>query len=235
MSTIYVILGLGEGGRREIAAYLDRFGLEHDDAAPIFDHLTSPDQVTQLDFSHEVAFLLPPGEEDPRPWLEAVATLTRQEAHELGRIFTLIDCTLLAAHAKCRAWYDACLHFGDVVLLANREGAGNKWVRAFEKELQRLALPSIIAMVKKGGRVDHPAELLFPEPRRVSLFFDEPEVELPPWEVFEVDSNASADDEDDDARPGDARSDTYLQRDEYGAYAVTLPEATALLELPLTS
>ena len=236
MAFLYVVLGLGDSGRREIVAHLDRFGLEDDTPATVVDaaELAGPAVLAEPPPpATDNTFLLPPGEEDPRPWLEAAAAWKGHGGPAIARIFTIIDCSRLAAHPSCGPWYDACLHFSDVILLGNREGAGNKWVRAYEKDLARRALPSLVAMVKKGGRVDHPAELLYPEPRRISLFFDEPEPEIPEWERFEVESDASADDEAEDALPGDAASDAYLARDENGNYAVTLPDARVLLALPL--
>ena len=38
-----------------------------------------------------------------------------------------------ARPAALLAWYDACVHFSDVVLLQRREGVANKWVSDFLK------------------------------------------------------------------------------------------------------
>jgi len=56
-----------------------------------------------------------------------------QHGAELGRIFCVVNCQFAAAHPDALPWFDACVHFSDVVLLSGREGIPNKWVSDFQK------------------------------------------------------------------------------------------------------
>ncbi|MCC5806796.1 MAG: hypothetical protein JJU00_10760 [Opitutales bacterium] len=164
------------------------------------------------------------GRANPVDQLEALRGWMNTHGLELARIFTVIDCALLEANAGAAPWYDACIHFSDVVLLSNRADVSKKWVREYEKRLRREALPCHIAFVKTGGAVDFPAELLFPEPRRISQFFD-PDESDPALEGIEIDGEP--DDEDVDST--DPQSDPYLARTEQGYRVKRLVDITRFL------
>ena len=119
-------------------------------------------------------FLLSDGRGDPIDMVEALGSWLPITPYELGRIITVVNCGLLDANAKLKRWYDACIHFSDVVLLNNREGLSNKWVSAFKAQLHQSSLPCHVELMKKG-RVANPALVLYPEPRRISLVFDDEE------------------------------------------------------------
>jgi hypothetical protein len=122
----------------------------------------------------DTVFILADGRGSPvdqlealRPWLDAQAG----EA-ELGRIIAIVNCTLAEAHAPLLAWYDACIHFSDVVLLARREGVANKWLSDFQNRYREQFLPALFEIVKQS-KVKNPALVLEPQARRLTHAFDE--------------------------------------------------------------
>ena len=130
----------------------------------------------QIDVDPETThlFILSDGRGDPIDLLEALNNWLPITPFELGRIITVVNCGLLDANAKLKRWYDACIHFSDVVLLNNRVGLSSKWVSGFKARLHQSSFPCHVELVKKG-RVANPALVLYPEPRRISLIFDEEE------------------------------------------------------------
>jgi hypothetical protein len=133
----------------------------------------------------------------------------------------------LAAHPKASAWFEACIHFSDVVLLNRREGVGNKWIRDFQERHRKAALPAVFGFVKKG-KVENPAALLFPEARRLTKIFDRPEsgtfVDEIPEMVIEEGGDLGPDP---DAEDG---VDPYLERYEQGERRMRLPDIRNFLQ-----
>ncbi len=164
------------------------------------------------------------GRANPVDQLEALRGWMDAHGRELARIFTVVDCALLEANPGAAPWYDACIHFSDVVLLGKRADVSKKWVREYEKRLHREALPCHIAYLKTGGTVDFPAELLFPEPRRISQFFD-PDESDPALEGIEIEG----DPDDEDVDGTDPQSDPYLARTEQGYRVKRLVDITRFL------
>jgi hypothetical protein len=101
------------------------------------------------------------------------------------------------------------------VLLNRREGVSNKWVKDFESRYRKQYCPARFLLVKKG-RVGNPLEVLEPEARRMSLYFDE----LIPIEDDEFE---------DDEQPEDTRPDKYIERLESGLRAYPVPDIQKLL------
>lgn len=145
---------------------------------------------------------LAPGLSDPADVAEALKTWIVHNDCELGRIITVLNCSFLAEQEKSRAWFDACIHFSDVVLLARRESVGNKWIKEFEAHYKKACCPCLIELVSKG-KSRNPAAVLEPEARRMSLFFDE----LIPIEEDEFE---------DEEQPEDLKPDRYIERNESG-------------------
>ncbi|MCC5841606.1 MAG: hypothetical protein JJT96_15940 [Opitutales bacterium] len=260
MSAVYLILGAGDSGRADLIAQLVRTGLSPDDGPfgvyhSVADAAASPDAYAALARlpSTSVALLpedwpsgdtTPPilagaatlvlsldGHGDPLDQIEAAKDWIVGEGHTLARIITVIDCALAQRAPKSLPWFEACIHFSDVVLLGNRSDDAKKWIHDYEKTLHRKALPALIRLLKKGGRVDGWDEVLFPEARRLSLYFDPPE-EITVDSVME--EGATLEDElpSKDAPeplPGDAESDLYLQRLDSGQRRLRLPNIRELL------
>ncbi len=195
---VYLLLGSADSGRHEITADLVRFGLESDDQpcvlVPDQDLETSREIFTGLKAAFPVegwviegnrlvasippeashVFVLTDGRADPIDQVEALSNWLPLTSFELGRILTVVNCNLLSQHAPLMRWFDACIHFSDVVLLNRREGPGNKWVSEFQQRLEKDSLPCHVELVKKG-KVKNPALILYPEPRRISVIFDDEE------------------------------------------------------------
>ncbi len=168
--------------------------------------LVSPeDAVTE-----EVVFILAPGLAHPGDVAEATKNWIDSEARILARVLTVVDCARLEAHPGMRAWVDACVHFADVVLLNRREQVSNRWIKDFEDHFRKACFPCHFFFVKKG-RVRNPAEVLDPEPRRISLYFDT-------LEPIEEDDLEEAD------QPEDLAEDPYLVRHANGQRAKRLPD-----------
>ena len=119
-------------------------------------------------------FFISNGKESQVDVVEGIHSWIQGKPLTLARIMTVVNCTLLASHEKLFIWYDACIYFSDVVLLACREGVTNKWVQEYKELYAEKNYPCHFRFVKKG-KVDHPAEVLVPEARRISLAFEDPE------------------------------------------------------------
>ena len=195
---IYFILGAEGAGRREVIADLALFGLERTDRpcllVPEAQVAASEEVMTGLKATFPVVgwildgtrmratvpdgathlFLMSDGMADPIDQIEAFSLWLPTIPFELGRIITVVHCALLDRQPPLIRWYDGCIHFSDVVLLNRREGLSSKWVSDYQSRLQKDSLPCYVELVKKG-RVGNPALVLFPEPRRISLIFDEEE------------------------------------------------------------
>ena len=117
-------------------------------------------------------FFLTDGRRSPVDQVEAFKSWAVLQNVELARVICVVNCQLAAAHPRLLPWFDACIHFSDVVLLNHREGVANKWMSDFQEHFKSQFLPCLFEMVK-GGRVRNPALLLEPQALRVSHIFDE--------------------------------------------------------------
>ena len=131
-----------------------------------------------------------------KSWLEAAGG-------GLARVICVVHCRLAAEHKELLEWYDACVHFADVVLLNRREDVPNKWLAGFPARYTARFYPCVIEPVK-SGRVNNPALILEPQARRMSHYFDD---ELN-WEV----SGGGDEDERPDEIVAAPEEDPWLQR-----------------------
>lgn len=237
---VYLIYGITGSGRREVLFDLIDGGLEGKEqvlyfrpegeaASPFDEQLEAIDTVSIVDWklsdakvthgeisaAPEKIIFLAPGNSDPADAAEAVKTWTELNNCQMARVITVVHCAFLSENSAAQAWFDACIHFSDIVLLNRREDVNNKWVRAFEIGYQKQFSPARFIMVKKG-RVANPLEVLEPEARRLSLYFDE----LIPIEDDEFE---------DDEQPEDTKPDKYIERLESGQRAYRVPDIQKLL------
>ncbi len=239
---VYLILGAAGSGRHEVVEDLALFGLGPEDRPQIFAAERHLDDLReslskagkqlsavswsliegnlQIEVDPEAThlFIVSDGLADPIDLMEALTNWLPITPFELGRVITVVNCALLDANASLRRWYDACIHFSDVVLLNRREGLSSKWVPAFKTRLRQDSLPCYVELVKKG-RVANPALVLCPEPRRISLVFDDEEHLYP---------------DGDDASDEEAVTrmvDPYFERLLSGRRVKELPDIKKLLEL----
>lgn len=207
MADVYLILGAARSGRRECVRDLIEGGFEK--STPVYvaysnaeDDTGADEQLTAREATvvHrypeleeitiaediETAFIVTDGRSDPVDQIEFFHHWLRNNPqHELARIITVVNCTLLSEHPKLEAWYEACIHFSDVVLLGKREGVDNRWISQFEEPYKKACYPCLFELLKKGG-IGNPALVLDPLPRRLSLAFD---TDLDAIDFLEIDED----------------------------------------------
>ena len=224
---VYLIFGIPNSGRREVIFDLIEGGIpeteqviylrpEGEAACAYDEQIESLDNVSvvgwklndsivthdKISVAPKKILFLAPGLSDPSDCAEGLKTWSDHNNCQIARLITVTNCHFLSLNPGAKPWFDACIHFSDVVLLNRREEAGNKWVKGFETAYKKACIPARFVMVKKG-RVSNPAEVLYPETRRVSLYFDE----LLPIEDDECQ---------DEQRPDDTKVDAYIERLESG-------------------
>ena len=132
-----------------------------------------------------------------KPWLE-------EHGVSLARIFCVVDCSLAEKQPVLRQWFDACIHFADVVFLTHREGLANKWLSDFIKHYTNERFPCHFVQVKAKGDLATPLVWLDATARRVSQYFDE-------GETYEIEG-LETDDEEDDGDTGLLPPEPYFVR-----------------------
>ena len=237
---VYFIYGIPDSGRREILFDLIESGIDHDEPVLYF----RPEEEPSNPFDEQMEALknvniiswklvgttiqhgpikaaprkiifLAPGTCDPADAAEALKQWTDGNQCQIARIITVVHCAFLSQNKKAFPWFDACIHFSDVVLLSRRENVSNKWVNDFEEEYRKQYFPARFLLVRKG-RVANPFEVLEPEARRMSLYFDE----LVPIEDDEFE---------DDETPEDIQPDKYIKRLENGQRDRRIPDILKLI------
>ena len=236
---VYVVFGLAESERRAVIFDLIDGGIGQDAQVLYFrpetelgssydEQLEALDNVSivnwtlkdakvrhgQISAAPEKIIFLAPGDSDPADAAEAIKTWCDHNSCDIARLITVVHCNFLQEKPQAQSWFDACIHFSDIVLLARREAVNNKWVKNFEERYTKNYFPCRFLLVKKG-RVANPLEILDPEARRVSLYFDE----LIPIE----------EDEFEDELPEDQKPDKYIERLESGQRAYPIPDIRKLL------
>ena len=161
----------------------------------------------------ETAIFLTQGRAAPIDQLENLKDWMRQHKFVLARIFTVVHCGLIQRHTALKPWYEACIHFSDVVLLNKREGISNKWVQDYRDQFTKACYPCFFESVKKG-RLRNPISTLYPEPRRLSIYFESKEQadvkNIPDWNDITIEGDLP--EEKDDIDYGDADIDPYIAR-----------------------
>ena len=159
-----------------------------------------------------------------KPWLE-------RSGLELARIFTVVDCALAERQPVLRQWFDAGIHFSDVVFLTNRAGVANKWLSDFLKHFKDERFPCHFVQVKAKGDLPTPLVWLDPTPRRVSQYFEEDYVDLGDVVI------ETGDDEDEDGEavaPGEddgiVPPEPYFVRQRSGRREREVPDIREALE-----
>jgi hypothetical protein len=246
----YLVLGAAGSGRREILADLIEGGLGTGDRPAVL--LAEGETADTADArlpglarwtwrdgaivatpppgaTH--VFLVSDGRAGPVDQIEALKPWLAAHGLELARVLCVAHCALVEKNPPLLAWFDACVHFSDVVLLTRREGVANKWMSDFIARYRDQFYPCLFETVK-AGRVKNPALILEPQARRIAQWFDEAP---PDWRagigdaetVFQDDEDDAAEDgaengdeEEADSPPGE---DPWLARDAAGRRARPLP------------
>jgi hypothetical protein len=164
-----------------------------------------------------VVFFFADAHADPITQLELLQPWLPARGAQLARILTVVDCQFAAQHPILRGWYEACIHFSDVVFLANRAGVDNKWVSEFLRRFEAECFPSLFIPLRKGG-IANPALVLDPQPRRFSQYFDE----TVDFSGLEIETDDEDDEEDDD--DGLPAPELYFERLRSGRRVKELPD-----------
>jgi len=241
---VYLVLGAAGSGRREVLADLIEGGLGEGDRPSVLlsDQERSeasdarlgvvarwrlvPEAGIDAEFPADAThvFLVADGRRNPVDQVEAFKAWLTGSAAEVARVLCVVDCRLAEKHPKLFAWYEACIHFSDVVLLNHREGVPNKWMGDFRAKFEDRFYPCVFEYVKEG-RVKNPALVLAPVARRMSHVFDEQE-----W-------IAADDDDEDEVQDGDEvemkpEEDFYLERRAGGRRVHEIPHIEDFLPGP---
>ena len=173
-------------------------------------------------------FFVTDGTRNPVDQVEAFKPWLAAQGGELARVICVVNSQLAEKHPPLLAWFEACVHFADIVLLNKREGVENKWMSGFLGHFKKLYYPCVFEMVK-DGRVQNPALILEPEARRMTHVFDEEQ----DWiftdsEGKEIDEQEEVEDEDEEieAKP---EEDPYFVRRSGGRRLKEIPDISNFL------
>jgi hypothetical protein len=227
---VYLLLGSPGSGRREVLADLLDGGLDESDqpavllpgAEPPVDadlRLGAPERWRWEDGRIEAAvpagadrvFFVVEGRRNPVDQLEAFKLWLPGQGLELGRVICIVDCAFASAHPQLQPWFDACIHFSDVVLLNHRDLVPNKWLSDFQARYKDQCFPCLFEFVKKG-RVHNPRLILEPLALRISHAFDAE----PDWVILDEDGEElEADAEDEGGAEGEEEVELVAKEDPY--------------------
>ena len=245
---IYLILGTANSGRREIVLDLIEAGLGEGDKPVV---LLSEDEApyaldaklplgprwqwagsespleAELPPEATHVFFFTDGRRNPVDQVEAFSIWLLAQGAELARSFCVVDCALAEKNAALLGWYEACVHFSDVVFLNRREGVENKWLSGFLLHFKKQHIPVLFEYVK-DGQVANPAAILEPEARRMSHVFDrEQDWVFTNAEGDEIDEEEETEDNEEiEAKPA---VDPYFERKLGGRRVKEIPEIAKYL------
>ena len=246
---VYLILGAAGSGRREVLRDLIEGGLDESDRAAVMvsasepivpgDVVKLPNVTTwnwvegaivgtlPVDATH--VFFITDGTRNPVDQIEVFKAWIAAQNGELARVLCVVNSQLAEKHPALLAWYEACVHFADVVLLNKREGVANKWMSDFLAHFKKLYYPCHFEMVKES-RVQNPPLILEPQARRMSHVFDEEQ----DWiftnaEGEEIDEQEETgdDNEEIEAKPAE---DPYFERRNGGRRVKEIPDIAKYLK-----
>lgn len=240
-SPVYFIIGTPGSGRRAIVRDLIENGLAVDEKALVLlaDSEAPAPADTKLvalkntairrwkwiptefpvveDSAEATLFFLSDSHASPIDQLEALKPWLEQQGRELARVFCVVDCQLAEKQPVLRQWFDACIHFADVVFLTRREGIANKWLSDFIKHFTNQHFPCHFVPVKAKGDLATPLVWLDPTARRVSQYFDE-------GETYEIEGLETDDEKEDEEDTGLLPPEPYFGRLNSGRREKEVPD-----------
>ena len=229
MTLVYFILGTPGSGRRALVRDLIENGLAAEDRALVLVAESESADPAEAKLAAQAntevrrwqwtepalppvglpegatVFFLADSHASPIDQLEALQPWVEEHGVELARIFCVVDCQLAEKQPVLRQWFDACIHFSDVVFLTRREGLANKWLSDFIKHYTDQRFPCHFVQVKTKGGLATPLVWLDPTARRVSQYFDENE-------AYEIEGLETDDEEDDEEDTGLLPPEAYFVR-----------------------
>lgn len=245
---VYLILGATGSGRRDVLVDLITDGLDKEDRAAVMLSAAEAEnpadaklpRVSRWEWRDEVivgvlpaeathVFFLVDGARNPVDQIEVFKAWLEAQGGELARVLCVVDIRLAEKHTPLLAWFEACVHFSDVVLLNKREGIGNKWMSDFLGHFAKQYYPCVFEMVR-DDRVKNPALVLEPQARRMSHVFDaEQDWIFTNSDGEEIDEQEETEDGEDEveAKP---EEDPYFTRLNGGRRVKQLPDIAKFLE-----
>ncbi len=240
-SSVYFILGTPGSGRRAVVRDLIENGLAAEEKAlvlladreaadPADEKLAALEnaevrrwkwtepalpQIEGLDGA--TVFFIADSLASPMDQLEALKPWLEEHGATLARVFCVVDCQLAEKQPVLRQWFDACIHFADVVFLTRREGLANKWLSDFIAHFKDQHFPCHFVQVKTKGDLATPLVWLDPTARRVSQYFDE-------GESYEIEGLETDDEEDDEEDTGLLPPEPYFVRLSSGRREKEVPD-----------
>lgn len=244
---VYLILGAPGSGRRAVLHDLIVGGLEETDRPAVM--ISAAESAVEADAklpgltrwqwqdgfivgtlpaeaTH--VFFVTDGASNPVDQVEVFKAWVEAQGGELARVLCVVNAQLAEKHPALLAWYEACVHFADVVLINKREGVENKAISDFLAHFRKQYYPCVFELVKDNG-VKNPALILEPQARRMSHVFDEEQ----DWiftnaEGEEIDEQEETEEgeEEVEAKP---EEDPYFARRQGGRRVKELPDIAKFL------
>ena len=217
--------GLGEADRPAVLLSVTEWPDPADERLPNVGRWTlMPENQVEAEFPAEAThvFVVFDGRLNPVDQIEGFKSWLGDRGSDVARVLCVVDCQLLERNPKLFAWYEACIHFTDVVLLNRREGVPNKWIGDFKGKFEHKFYPCLFEFVRDAS-VRNPALVLAPVARRMSHVFDEQE-----W------ISADADNDEEDMEDGEETEmkpevDPYLERRNGGRRIHEIPHIEEFL------
>ncbi|MBC2606479.1 GTP-binding protein [Pelagicoccus albus] len=194
------------------------FGVKHRQAATGVYQFSGRSLDLTVEGEPDLVFIVADGLANPSDVVEAFHAWLPESGCELARVLTVLNCDLAVERKVAFAWFECCIHFSDVVLLAKRENVANKSMKAFLDHYEEECYPCLWVYVKKG-RVNNPSLVLDIQARRITRIFDVPE-------VFDDDEEEDYLDEE---IAGDITKDRFLKCISGGHRALELPDISKFL------
>lgn len=243
---VYLILGAADSGRREVLADLIEGGMSEGDRPAVLlaeGEATSeadaklPDLTLWTWADGTIDATLPPaathvffvthGRRNPVDQIEGFKPWLAQQGGALARVLCVVSCQFAEKNPPLLPWFEACVHFSDVVLLHRRGGVTNKWLSGFLAHFQDKFYPCLFEMVK-AGRVNNPPLLLDAQARRMSHYLDDEQ----DWIITDADGEAIDEDkvaEDEEEVQAAPEEDPYLAKDTAGRRSKRIPDIAKYL------
>lgn len=193
--------------------------------------LEDSSEASAADVRYSHVFFVTDGSLNPVDQMEALTRWIAPLETEFARVVTVVDCTLASQHRELLPWFDACIHFSDVVLLSRREGVENKWMSDFQNRYRDKFIPALFELVKQG-KVKNPPLILEPQARRMTHIFDEdtdwtvarslaPEAEI---DFADEDDELEGEESPEGNDGGDSDKEPYFERRQNGHRVIELPD-----------
>ncbi|HUG11963.1 MAG TPA: hypothetical protein VMM36_13165 [Opitutaceae bacterium] len=230
---IYFILGTPSSGRRGLVADLALNGLAAGDSAVLL--MPGSDESTEslipvsnwtwnngaieaaIPAGATHAFMLADPALNPVDQIEALVAWLPASGARIGRVFTVVDCAFGHAYPDLFGWFEACVHFSDVVFFTNTTGVPGSWLSDFEKHFKKLFYPCLFERPVKG-EVPNPALVLETLALRMTPAFED-EFALAAVE-YEIEGDDEDEEDDSLVEEDEPLEDRYFARNGGGGNRV---------------